>query len=116
MAEARVKHLLDYRASGQRPSLVRLFVVTFTATSLLVIGMNSARWIITRGAPNGDGFQQLGWPEPFFERGGIAYHQAFSAAALLVDCAVAVGIALALATLVTSAAAIIWRGARIHSP
>lgn len=59
----------------------------------LAIGLNGLRLVMTWEAYGLDGYEQVGWPWVFYERGGFSYGEYFYPWLIAADVAVAIGLA-----------------------
>ena len=62
----------------------------FLLAALILVVANLVPLWLTWKAYGLDGVEQVGWPLPFFERGGFSYYEVFDLAALLFDLTVLV--------------------------
>ncbi|MEX2174733.1 MAG: hypothetical protein WD872_10250 [Pirellulaceae bacterium] len=79
--------------SGTLDTRNRGFWLRFTVILLLVCGLNVLRLMNTWRGWRYDGFEQIGWPWVFFERGGFSYGEYFYPHWLAADLGVAAGLA-----------------------
>jgi len=59
----------------------------------VAIALNVLRLAMTWKAYGTDGYEQVGWPWAFYERGGFSGGEHFYPLLLFVDCAIAIGLA-----------------------
>jgi hypothetical protein len=65
----------------------------FTVVFCVAIGLNLLRLAMTWKAYGTDGYEQVGWPWAFYERGGFSGGEHFYPSLFLADVAVALGLA-----------------------
>ncbi len=69
------------------------FLGRFSIGIVIMAGLNLARLVLTWRAFGADGYEQIGFPLVFFERGGVAYTEKLYLHFLFADLAIAVGVA-----------------------
>jgi hypothetical protein len=69
------------------------FLLFLIGSLILVVGLSFLRLSMTWRDFGTDGFEQVGWPWVFYERGGISYAEFFYPQWLAADVLVAIGLA-----------------------
>ncbi|WP_442505697.1 hypothetical protein SH528x_004497 [Novipirellula sp. SH528] len=71
----------------------RAFFSSVTCLFSLMVALNFSRLIVTWHAFRTDGFEQIGFPFAFFERGGFSFHYVWHLQWLFVDAVIAFTVA-----------------------
>jgi hypothetical protein len=90
--------------------LQRSFWPRFFVAGLIMVGANLLPLYVSWQAFDTDGYERVGWPFTFFERGGFKYHERLGLHWLLTDAIIAIAVAYAAAIALKNG----WR-AMVHN-